>query len=177
MMLLDGRCAAPSYIEAAALFTVAAEENIPQSLYSLALMYEYGQGVEQNYDLAMKYYRQGAEQNHVESMYNLALMYAFGRGGEKDFQRARPLLEVAAAVDHAPSIYYIGVFKTYGYGCQVNYDQAINWFERAAGIDDFRVSVKAAKAAEELRVLVDGAHLHNNEKYEEYQAPNGGVSY
>jgi TPR repeat protein len=32
-------------------------------------MYEYGHGVEQNYDLALKYYRQGAEQNHVESMY------------------------------------------------------------------------------------------------------------
>jgi TPR repeat protein len=104
-------------------------------------------------------------------------MYAFGRGLDQDFGRARPLLEVAAAVQHAPSIYYIGVFKTYGYGCQVNYDQAINWFERAAGLDDFRVSAKAAKAAEELRVAVDGAHLQNNDRYEHYQVASGGVSY
>mmetsp|Transcript_12810 Transcript_12810/g.21448 ORF Transcript_12810/g.21448 Transcript_12810/m.21448 type:complete len:142 (+) Transcript_12810:665-1090(+) len=138
-------------------------------------MYEYGQGVEQNFDLALKYYRQAAEQNHIESKYNLALMYAFGRGTEQDFSRARPLLEAAAQLNHAPSIYYIGVFKTYGYGCAINYAQAVNWFERAAGLDDYRVSSKASHAADELKSKLDAAVAKNDKLYDQYL--NAGAAF
>ena len=161
-MLMEGKgLASPSYSEAAALFHTAAEENVPQAQYSLALMYEYGMGVEQNFHLAAKFYQRAVEQHHIESIYNLALMYTFGRGFEQDFQKARSLLEKSAQSNHAPSVYYIGIFKTYGYGCDIQYYQAINWFERAAGLDDYRVSSKASKAAEELRSKMDEAHLHN----------------
>lgn len=169
-MLLDGRgLPAPSYAEAAALFRKAIDANIPQAMHSLALMHEYGQGVQQSFDAAVKLYRRAAELQHVESMYNLGLMYAFGRGGEQDFPRARVLLESAAKSNHAPSIYYIGVFKTYGYGCEVMYDQAVNWFERAAGLDDYRVSEKAAKAAEELRTKLAEANARNEELLDKFQ--------
>lgn len=175
-MLLDGRgLPAPAYAEAAALFRVAAEENIPQALHSLATMHEYGMGVEQNFDAAMKLYRRASELHYTESIYNLAMMYAFARGCERDFERARSLLETAAQTNHAPSIYYIGVFKTYGYGCEINYNQAINWFERAAGLDDFRVSNKAAKAAEELRAKVDAAHIQNERLMDELQRKGEGT--
>lgn len=170
-MLLDGKgSAGPSYAEAAALFRTAVDANIPQAIHSLALMHEYGKGVQQSFEAAMKLYRRAAELHHVESMYNLALMYAFGRGGEQDFTRARSLLEGAAQSEHAPSIYYIGVFKTYGYGCEVQYEQAMNWFERAAGMDDYRVSNKAAKAAEELRFKLAQAHSRNEALLDQYQA-------
>jgi TPR repeat protein len=169
-VLLDSRSTNnPPYAEAAALFRVAAEENVPQALHSLALLYEYGLGVEQNFEEARSLYAQAVEQHHVESMYNLAMMYAQGRGMPQDFPRARTLLEGAAQTNHAPSIYYIGVFKTYGYGCQVEYNQAINWFERAAGLDDYRVSAKAAKAAHELRTKVDAANLQNEQLLDKYQ--------
>ena len=169
-MLLDGRgVLRPSYVEAATLFRTAVEANVPQALHSLALMYEYGRGVEQNFEFAARYYRQASEQNHVESMYNLALMYAFGRGVGQDFSRARPLLERAAQVDHAPSVYYIGVFKTYGYGCEINYYQAVNWFERAASLDDYRVSEKAKHAANELNKKIIHAEEKNEKLLDQYQ--------
>ena len=175
-MLLDGRgMPAPAYAEAAALLRVAAESNIPQALHSLATMHEYGTGVEQNFDAAIRLYRRAAELHYTESMYNLAMMYAFARGCERDFERARSLLETAAQAHHAPSIYYIGVFKTYGYGCEINYNQAINWFERAAGLDDFRVNNKAAKAAEELRIKVDSAHIQNERLMDELQRKGEGT--
>lgn len=169
-MLLDGKGVdKPSYSEAAALFRKAVDANVPQAQHSLALMYEYGLGVEQNFDLAIKYYRKATELNHVESIYNLALMYAFARGVAQDFARARSLLETAAKVDHAPSIYYIGIFKTYGYGCKIDYNQAVNWFERAAGLDDFRVSLKAKSSAEELRTLIANAQIRNEALLDQYQ--------
>lgn len=108
-MLMEGKGRpGPSYHEAAVLLRKAADANVPQALHTLALMYEYGHGVEQNFEYAIKLYRQAVEQKHVESMYNLALIYAYGRGVVQDFSRARPLFEAAASLDHAPSIYYIG---------------------------------------------------------------------
>jgi TPR repeat protein len=175
-MLMDGKgLPVPAYEEAAALLRAAVEENVPQALHSLALLYEYGLGVQQNFDEAAQLYLQAVEQHHVESMYNLAMMHAYGRGCEQDFVKARSLLETAAAANHAPSIYYIGVFKTYGYGCEVQYYQAINWFERAAGMDDHRVSAKAAKAAEELRTKVDQANLQNERMLEKMQSMSSAV--
>jgi TPR repeat protein len=169
-MMIDPRVTTtPPYAEAAALFRVAAEANVPQALHSLALMYEYGHGVMVNFDEARELYTQAVEQRHVESMYNLAMMYAQARGGDQDFVRARSLLETAAQSHHAPSIYYIGVFKTYGYGCSVEYAQAVNWFERAAGLDDYRVSAKASKAAQELRTRLDAANLQNERLLDKYQ--------
>lgn len=169
-MKIDPRVTSnPAYSEAAALFRVAAEGNVPQALHSLALLYEYGNGVAQSFDEARKLYARAVEHHHVESMYNLAMMHAQARGGDQDFVKARSLLEKAAAMEHAQSIYYIGVFKTYGYGCTVDYPQAINWFERAAGLDDYRVSAKAAKAAQELRATLDAANLQNERLMDEYQ--------
>jgi uncharacterized protein len=159
-----------AFEEAAALFQVAAEADIPQAIYSLALMHEYGTGLEQDNLAAARLYRRGAELNHAESMYNLAMLYATGRlGGEADFERARPLLDGAAQMDHAPAIYYMGVFKTYGYACEVNYAQAINWFERAAGLNDYRVSSKASNAAAELRTKLDSANAYNERLLDKYQ--------
>lgn len=169
-MLLDGKgVTRANPAEAAILLRTAVDANVPQAQHSLALMYEYGKGVEQNFDMSAKYYRRAVEQGHVESMYNLALMYAFGRGFPQDFERARQLLETASRFEHAPSVYYIGVFKTYGYGCAVNYHQAVNWFERAAALDDYRVSEKAARAAEELKAQLETAQAQNEKLMDAYQ--------
>ena len=175
-MLMEGKgVPEPAYAEAAAMLRVAVEANVPQALHSMALMYEYGHGVQQSFEEAQQLYKQAVEQHHVESMFNLAMMHAQGRGDShiQDFGKARALLEQAAEANHAPAIYYIGVFKTYGYGCEVQYTQAINWFERAAGLDDFRVSSKAAKAAAELRSKVDAANIYNERTMDQLQQAGG----
>lgn len=151
------------------LFKKAADKGLTNAEFSLALAFEYGHGVDPNFELAATYYKRATEKNHVDAMYHLALMYAYGRGIPQDFNRARPLLETAALANHAPSIFYIGVFKSFGYGCQVDYHQAINWFERAAGLDDFRVTAKALKAVEELTELVQEATAQNDEIIDAYQ--------
>jgi TPR repeat protein len=153
--------------EAFELFTKAAAAGLREGQHYLALMYEYGWGCKQDFDRAIEHYRRASGQNYWESTYHLALMYAYGRP-KQDFRKALPLLERAARAEHAPSIYYIGVFKMYGYGCMPDYERALNWFERAAGLDDYRISEKAAKAAVELRNLIQGAEEKNNAVLEEF---------
>ncbi len=160
----------PSYLEAAVYFQKAADEGIVQAQHNLALMYEYGMGIKQDLSKASELYETAAEQNYVESMYNLALMYAYGRGFPQDYQRARSLFDAGARMNHAPSMYYIGIYKMYGYGCNINYDQAINWFERAASLDDYRISNEAAKAAKELKGMVEAARDQNERFLDKLQS-------
>ena len=154
-MMLDGAGFDPSlhHVEAATHFQVAAENGVPQALHNLGLMYEYGRGVIQNFNLAHEYYKRGIEQGYIESMYNVGLMCMEGRGVEKDVQKALAMFEAAAREDHAPATYMMGVMRMQGYGytpVMPNYEQALNWFERAAIMNDERVSKTAKEAAKQL---------------------------
>jgi uncharacterized protein len=168
--MLEGKgVSKPAQLEAALYFQKAADGGVVQAQHHLALMYEYGTGIQQNLAKAHELYQQAAEQNFVESMYHLALMYAYGRGVPQEYQRARSLFDAAARMNHAPSLYYIGIYKTYGYGCEINYQQAMNWFERSASLDDYRVSAKAAAAAREIRLFLELASRSNEELQDQFE--------
>ena len=153
-MLVGGRgVPSPNHSEAMPLLIEAVNQHIPEAEHQLAILYEYGKGVPQDFKAAADLYSRAAEQLHVESIYHLGLLYAYGRGVQQSFERAISLFEKASRFDHAPSIYYMGIMKTYGYGTELDYLQAIHWFERAASMDDIRVSEKARKSAEELTRL------------------------
>ena len=171
-MLLEGKGVnEPDYEEAIILFKNACEEGIPQANFYVALMYEYGLGVDFNIQLAISHYEAAIGNNHLDSMYNLGLIYGYGRSGiDQNYAKALYYFDKAAMENHAPSTYYMGVFKLYGYGCMPNYDHAINWFERAASMDNYQVSTKAAAAAKELRQLVDRATEENERIQSKYQA-------
>lgn len=154
--------------EAVNLLQKAADRRSPQGEHFLALMYEYGRGVPQDFQKAAMYYKRAAEQHNVESMYNLALMYMFGRGVSQDFNMALPLLQKAAKNNHAPSIYYLGVLKMNGHGTSVDYEEALGWFEKAAILDDFRISAIAADAHKELSSLLAEAKQVNDRLVDEY---------
>eukprot|EP01040_Poterioochromonas_malhamensis_P005290 gene5290-5673_t len=172
-MLMEGKgVPAPQYVEAALHLQRASDAGVPQAHHCLAVMYEYGRGIAQDFKKAIALYERAVEQNQIESMYNLGLMYAYGRGASQDFHQARSYFEKAANFQHAPSTYYIGVFKTYGYGCTVNYEQALRWFQRAVALGDDRIYKQAWEAAEELKHLIEKAHDENEQVIQSYHQKN-----
>jgi TPR repeat protein len=58
------------------------------ALRGIGLLYEYGDGVEKNYELAMDYLNQSAEGENKAAFYNIALLYYHGRGVNQDFDAA-----------------------------------------------------------------------------------------
>jgi TPR repeat protein len=93
--------------EALGLLHKASDSHIPQAEHLLAVMYEYGLGVDENFHKAAEYYRRAAEKNYLESIYHLALMYTYGRGMPRDYYRALSLLEKSSQGDHPLSAYYM----------------------------------------------------------------------
>lgn len=63
-------------------------------------MYENGEGVVQNYQEAVKWYRLAATYGNSSAQVNLGIMYAKGRGLLQSYQRAYVWFSVAAANGH-----------------------------------------------------------------------------
>ena len=170
-MLVDGinSIGEPRYPEAVQLLKKGADRHSAQAEHLLGLLYEYGKGVPQDFQMSRHYYSRAAEQRNVESIYNLGLLYAFGRGAiPQDFHRALALFQQGAQLDHAPSLYYLGVMKMHGHGTFVDYEEALHWFEKAAILDDFRVSEKASEAYQELFQLIEEAKEVNDKIAERF---------
>ena len=63
---------------------------------SLALMYDHGDGVEQDYEKAFEYYTLAAEQGEGKAFNNLGDMYENGHGMEQDYEKAAEYYRKAA---------------------------------------------------------------------------------
>ena len=74
-----------------------------QAQCNLGIMYENGQGVQQDDAEAVKWYRRAAEQGHAEAQYNLGVMYDDGQGVQQDVSEAFFWLEKAASQDCNPA--------------------------------------------------------------------------
>ncbi len=60
-------------------------------------MYANGEGVSQDYQEAVKWYRRAAEQGDAGAQYNLALMYTRGQGMSQDYVLAHMWANLAAS--------------------------------------------------------------------------------
>ena len=72
----------PEYLKKSALMLSieAAEQGNVEEQCKLGYMYEYGEGVSQDYEEAAKWYRKAAEQGSARGQYNLGHMYDNGKG-------------------------------------------------------------------------------------------------
>ena len=60
------------------------------------MMYDKGQGVSQDYEVAIKWYRLAAEQGLADAQFHLGDMYFNGRGVPQDYEAAEKWYRLAA---------------------------------------------------------------------------------
>ncbi|EPM4783081.1 tetratricopeptide repeat protein [Providencia stuartii] len=65
------------------------EQGNATAQYRLGTMYQYGEGVIQDYQKARQWYEKAAKQNNADAQYKLGVMFSHGWGGEQDDQQAR----------------------------------------------------------------------------------------
>ena len=73
-----------------------AEQGNPFAQYNLGVRYYNGQGVEQSYAEAAKWWRKAAEQGNALAQYNLGLRYERGQGVEQSYAEAAKWYRKAA---------------------------------------------------------------------------------
>lgn len=70
------------------LIRQAAERGNAPAQFRLALCYEEGQGLSQDYGQAVYWWRKAAEQGYAEAQYSLGICYAEGIGVDRDSKQA-----------------------------------------------------------------------------------------
>ena len=100
--------------------------------HDLAVMYEEGKGVAQDYEEAVKWYGLAAKQGHALSQNTLGLMYDVGAGVTQDYKEAVKWYRLAAEQQNANAQYNIGLMYENGLGVAQDYEEAVKWYRLAA---------------------------------------------
>lgn len=80
--------------------------------YYMGMMYMKGQGVEQDYKNASKWFRKASEKSIPQAQYKLGDLYFKGRGVPKDYEYAYVWFSVGASHEHKLSVNAINKAKT-----------------------------------------------------------------
>ena len=111
----------------------SANQNQPAAQYRLAKLYEIGEGVTQDAELARQLTERAARNGNRIAMHDLALYYAEGRGGVKaDLPTAAKWFEKAAERGVVDSQFNLGVLFESGQGLPKNLTDAFVWYSIAA---------------------------------------------
>ena len=106
-------------------YTPAAQNN-------LGFMYNNGQGVKQDYNEAVEWFRKAAAQGLAGAQFNLGAMYSAGRGVKQDFTESVEWYRKAAAQGVAMAQFNLGTMYDNGHGVKQDYTEAVAWFRKAA---------------------------------------------
>ena len=102
------------------------------SQFNVGLAYANGDGVEQNFAEAARWYREAASRGHAGAMNNLGVLYTEGKGVEKNYTEAINWFRKAADNGDKNAMCNLGFRYENGEGVEKNVDEAVKWYERAA---------------------------------------------
>lgn len=121
--------------------TAEAERGNLAAQWYLAVIYEYGRGVSQNYSEAVKWYRLLAEQGIASAQTKLGWMYWQGLGEVQNSSEALRWYHAAAEQGDANAQNALGVMHQYGFGVIQNYVIAHMWYNISASHASYEIAV------------------------------------
>ena len=113
-----------------------AERGEAHAQHSLGFMYVNGQGVAQDFEQAVAWYRLAAGAGLERAQYNLGLLYQKGQGVARDDGQAVHWYQQSALKGYAAAQYNLGWLFAKGQGVAQDSGQAMYWFSKAAGQGD-----------------------------------------
>jgi len=137
------------YATAMSLFLPLAKNGNAAAQYNLGVMYGEGQGVPQDDQQALYWYRQTADQGDADAQLSLGLMYAKGQGVAQDYQQAVFWYRKAAERGNPTAQFNLGLKYANGQGVSQNDQQAYFWWLLASMNGDAD-SIKHRDIAESL---------------------------
>ena len=112
--------------------TQAAQQGDTKALFNLGIMYDYAQGVPQDFEHAVDLYTKAAEQGHSNAQSHLGFMYDNGQGVTQDYKQAAFWYTKAAQKGVVQAQFYLGFMYLSGNGVIKDNAQAYAWLDMAA---------------------------------------------
>lgn len=128
-----------------------AEAGDADAQYNLALMYNNGDGVPQDYKQAIKWYRLAAEQGKAKAQYILATMYEYGEGVPQDYKEAVKWYKLSAEKGKDTAQFGLGlIYEEGGWGVLKDNIMAHMWYSVAASNGNKNVDTSRDILAKEM---------------------------
>jgi hypothetical protein len=124
--------AAGRFIDALRIWRPRAEQGDARAAFGLGLLYDLGEGVQQDAAGALNWYRRAAEAGYVPAEFNVAVMFDSGTGTERNRTEAALWYARAAAHGYARAEYNLAQLYQAGEGAPRNLEMAANWYAAAA---------------------------------------------
>lgn len=144
--------------------------GVAEKQHILGDVYYKGEGVQQDYSEAFKWYRLAADQGLAESQHMLGAMYDQGNGMPQDYVKAVAWYRKAAEQGYAPAQLELGNNYADGDGIPQNFVEAYVWFSLATsgGLEQAREKrdISAGKLSKED---IAGAQKRSTELFEALQ--------
>ncbi|RKZ88070.1 MAG: hypothetical protein DRR19_12930 [Candidatus Parabeggiatoa sp. nov. 1] len=110
----------------------AAEQGDIAAQFQLGTAYYTGQGVLQDYQEAVKWYRKVAEKGVAAAQHNLGVAYSRGEGVPQDDKKAAGWYQKAASQRDSHAQNNLGNLYRTGKGVPQDDEQAFKWYQKAA---------------------------------------------
>lgn len=120
------------YATALRLARPLAAEGDSHAQTTLGLIYYHGNGVPQDPDEALKWFRRAADQDDAIAQFHLGVMFSKGDGVPQDNAEAADWFRRAADLGDAPAQYNLGLFYAKGMAGEPDNISAHKWFNLAA---------------------------------------------
>ena len=103
--------------------------------FTLAGMYERGQGAPQSYDEAAKWYRAAADEGHAAAQFYLGAMYGSERGVPRSYEAAVWWYMKSAAQGYKDALFPMAYASEYGIGIlAIDRKAAVEWYQKSADV-------------------------------------------
>jgi TPR repeat protein len=127
-----------------------AEQGVAVAQNNLGLMYEFGEGVLQDYAKSVSLYLLAAEQGYALAQYNLGNMYRTGRGVLQDYSEAFTWYRLASEQGYAMAQSNLGAMYSFGHGVLQDNVKAHMWYNIGAANGNALGGENRGKIAEEM---------------------------
>ena len=144
-----------------------ADAGDPSAAYALAHAFEVGNGIGQNWKLAVFWYRNAAEWGNAAAQSTLGVLYWLGEGVDKDRKEAVKWYHQAARQGDANAMFNLGAAYYNGEGENIDDTRAYAWFLLASDAGSTAGRDAAIRSQNEHgRSATCDAHLSVSEMYE-----------
>jgi TPR repeat protein len=104
--------------------------------YNLGRMYFSGEGVDQDYKEANKWFNRAATQQYPPAQNSLGILYNEGLGVRRDHAKATNWFRHGAEQGYTPAQISLGLQYAEGLGIKQDYTEAMKWFNIAAELGE-----------------------------------------
>lgn len=136
-------------VQSAALYEECARLGNARAQFVMASNYYYGEGVEQNYELAKMYANLALEQKYIYAWRRWGKFYRDGLAVPQDYAKARACYEKGAKMGDYNCYNKVADMLYHGWGCPVDYEASVHYFQLGEGAPAFsqRYSLQRSKMA------------------------------